>query len=92
MIPENPAMVVVGLLLMLAARFVKHRTVPFGGKAIRPVTDTERLLPFSFGLLAFVRSGSDNAQMSGLTGATSVIAMLQQLPTSSLPDKQSSSS
>jgi hypothetical protein len=54
MIPENPTMVVVGLLLMLAARFVKQRTAPFGGKAIRPVTDTERLLLFSFGLLAFV--------------------------------------
>ena len=53
-IPENPAMVVVGLFLMLAARFAKNRTAPFGGKPIRPVTDTERLLLFSFGLLAFV--------------------------------------
>jgi len=53
-IPENPAMVVVGLFLMFAARLAKHRNAPFGGKALRPVTDTERLLLFSFGLLAFV--------------------------------------
>jgi len=52
-IPENPAMVVVGLFLMIAARFAKHITAPFGGRSIRPITDTERLLLFSFGLLAF---------------------------------------
>jgi len=53
-IPENPAMVGVGLLLMIAARFATHRNAPFGGKPIRAVTDTERVLLFSFGLLAFI--------------------------------------
>jgi hypothetical protein len=53
-IPENPAMVVVGLFLIIAARFAKHRTAPFGGRPIRPITDTERILLFSFGILAFV--------------------------------------
>jgi hypothetical protein len=52
-IPENPAMVAVGVVLMLAARFARHRTGPFGGKPIRPITDTERVLLFFFGLLSF---------------------------------------
>jgi hypothetical protein len=47
-------MVGIGLLLMLAARFVRHAATPFTGKPIRPVTDTERLLSFAFGLFAFV--------------------------------------
>jgi hypothetical protein len=51
-IPENAAMVVVGVLLMLAARFARHGTGPFGGKPIRPITDTERVLLFFFGLLS----------------------------------------
>jgi hypothetical protein len=52
--PENPAMVGIGLLLMFAARFVRHAATPFTGKPISPVTDTERLLLFAFGLFAFV--------------------------------------
>ena len=47
-------MVGVGLFLMLAARFVRNAATPFTGKPIRPVTDTERVLLFSFGLFAFV--------------------------------------
>jgi len=39
---------------MIAARFATHRNAPFGGKPIRAVTDTERVLLFSFGLLAFI--------------------------------------
>ena len=53
-IPENPAMVGVGLFLMLVARFARHAAAPFTGKPIRPVTDTERLLLCSFGLFAFL--------------------------------------
>jgi hypothetical protein len=47
-------MVGVGLFLMLAARFAQNAATPFSGKPIRPVTDTERLLLFVFGLMAFV--------------------------------------
>jgi hypothetical protein len=53
MLAENPEMVIVGILLMLLSRFAKLRSAPFGGRAVRPVTDTERLILFSFGLLAF---------------------------------------
>ena len=49
--PEDPAMVGVGLLLMLSSRFARHAVAPLGGKL---VTDAERLLLFSFGLLALV--------------------------------------
>ena len=44
LIPENPAMVGIVLVLMLAARFAQHRNMPCGGKALRPVTDIERVL------------------------------------------------
>jgi len=50
---ENPVMVVVGIVLILASRFAKSITAPFGGRPIRPVTDTERLILLSFGELAF---------------------------------------
>jgi len=53
-IPENPAMVCIGLLLMLSSWFSKYRNEPFSGKPIRPLTDTGRVLLFSCGLLAFV--------------------------------------
>lgn len=54
MLPENPVMVCVGVVLMLASRFSKWRKGPFGGKPLRPITDTERVILFSFGLLAFI--------------------------------------
>jgi hypothetical protein len=47
-------MVGVGFLLMLVARFARHAATPFTGRSIRPVTDTERVLFFVFGLFAFV--------------------------------------
>jgi len=43
-------MVVVGVLLILTARFTKHRV--WRGKILRPVTDTERLILFFFGIVA----------------------------------------
>jgi len=54
MLPENPVMACVGAILMLASRFSKTKNAPFGGKPLRPITDTERVLLFSFGLFAFV--------------------------------------
>ena len=54
MLPENPVMVGIGALLMLASRFSRSKLGPFGGKPLRPVTDTERVILFSFGLFAFV--------------------------------------
>jgi hypothetical protein len=45
-------MIAVGVLLIVTARFTKHRT--WRGKILRPVTDTERLILFSFGTLALV--------------------------------------
>jgi hypothetical protein len=51
MLPENPVMVCVGIVLVLASRFSKWRNAPFGGKPLRPITDTERVILFSFGLL-----------------------------------------
>jgi len=54
MLPENLVMVGVGTVLMLLSRFSKSAVGPFGGKPVRPVTDTERAILFSFGLLAFV--------------------------------------
>ena len=54
MLPENPVMVCIGIVLMLASRFSKLRNAPFGGKPLRPITDTERVILFSFGLFAFV--------------------------------------
>jgi hypothetical protein len=53
MLPENPIMVCVGVILMIASRFSKSRNAPFGGKPLRPITDTERVILFSFGLFAF---------------------------------------
>jgi hypothetical protein len=54
MLPENPVMVGVGVLLMLASQFSKSRMAPFGGERLRPVTDTERVILFTFGLFAFI--------------------------------------
>ena len=53
MLPENPVMVGVGVLLILAARLAKSRAT-LDGKPLRPVTDTERLILFSFGVFALV--------------------------------------
>ncbi len=53
MLPENPVMVGIGVLLMLASRFSQSRAT-LGGGPLRPITDTERVILFSFGLLAFV--------------------------------------
>ena len=53
-LPENPVMVGIGVLLMLLARFSRSAVGPFGGKPVRPVTLTERLILLFFGLFAFV--------------------------------------
>ena len=54
MLAENPVMVGLGVLLMLLARFSRSAVGPFGGKPGRPVTLTESLILFFFGLFAFV--------------------------------------
>ncbi len=53
MIPENPVMVGIGVVLMLLSRFSRSR-LTLGGKPVRTVTDTERVILFLFGLFAFV--------------------------------------
>jgi len=54
MLPENLVMVGVGTLLVLLSRLSKSAAGPFGGKPVRPVTDTERVVLFPFGFFTFV--------------------------------------
>ena len=53
MLPENPVMIGIGVVLMLLSRFSRSR-LTLGGKPVRSVTDAERVILFSFGLFAFV--------------------------------------
>ena len=48
MLPENPVMVCVGIVLMLASRFSKWRNEPFSNKPVRPLTAAERVILFSY--------------------------------------------
>jgi hypothetical protein len=54
MLPENPVMVVVGVVLMLLACFATGFSGIFGRGATSPLTNSARIIIFSLGALSFV--------------------------------------